>query len=257
VPCPECPFKEPCDRSTWNEGSEHEGETKEISLVHTCFTCFRRSFTLYGEGAYKGDLPDGCPRWHPRAGSWLDCATCEQEREALHKRHPAYDLRHEAVSVLMDGFLNGIKGGDELGTQRAIKDSSRKWAAATVPFATYKDSLNAESEARTEAVGSLVLLNLMQDSDVGAAVSKLPPNETWRFDMEQARWLEALYLSIEEHGDDADAIAREFRLLYTHGMGRRAWQLKEIDARMEQYEEWVQLIQEGLSKHRPALKAVE
>lgn len=242
VTCPvkDCPHRQSCFASVWNEsGWTLECEDKPISIVHTCNTCGTKSFSIF-EDEPGGEAPDDCPRWHPNHACALDCGVCEAQRDAIRKRHPRYPDQTEAAGDLFAGLVSK----DDLKRKRAI----HKWVSALSPLSAIQALEDGEepSEAlkRASAMFNLIHAEFMQDQTLATEVlNKLPQDQQWRWECLLVELLEVLYLAVREHGTDALAIAREFRLAYTGKLSGRAWGTLTPDQRRATFRTWRGIIE--------------
>lgn len=244
--CERCPHREPCGDSRWNEYGGGNPKADYISMVHRCFTCGNRAFTLYADiAAEKGQVPETCPRFGENFGSALDCGACNDERVGIRERHPMWDTHRKASNTLWEGFKKLVSVGDELAIHRAVKESAALWSQAVMPFSSYQDQVDEEDLHRAlRIMGSLGEdENLL---DFPENVAEVTASEPERMNLETIRWTETVYLAIRHHGPDPDAIRREFRLTYTSGIGRHVWSTRSLEKRVEMYDKWRHLIEKGL-----------
>jgi hypothetical protein len=229
-----------------------------ISTVHTCFTCCQKAFTVYSAKSENGGpVPDTCPRWRPHFSSLLDCGGCHTARRIIKEAHPSYQMQLQAIRQLWEGFANRVRTGDELATLRAAKEAGSTWAVAATPFAAYYQDLDKDAALRTDSILNRLLPILDADPDLGAAVSELHPDLDWKYDFAQAQWCEAIYLATVRHDGDHEAIAHEFRLIYTDTLGKRAWRSKGADQRLAQFDDWTQAIKAGLDEAAERKKIID
>jgi hypothetical protein len=152
----------------------------------------------------------------------------------------------EATSELFKGFG---KDRDEFSSRRAI----REWSKLQVPAVSFEDEdMDNPSETfrRADLVFSVVQAMAMEDPKVGDILNKIP-DETWRWDAMMARWAEAIYLAVKEHGTDVAKVTREFVLAYTRGLARNAWREMTLEERRGQVELWTEYIEKALTVELP------
>jgi len=247
IPCLTCPWLGPCFNGNRNEdGGAPDDDTGPLTTVGTCFTCCEKAIAIYtADTEAGGTVPENCPRWHPTFGSALDCGGCQAERQTIRRRHPQDEARSEALKGLTDGLLN-LRDWDELKLRRA----AREWVNASLPAkAIEEEDMDDPSPLfrKANAVFAVLQQAAMDDVSFGVVINSLSPSEIWRWDLMMARWAEALYLAVREHGNDAEGVAREYRLTYTDGLARRAWRDLSVDARLEKYKLWVNLIEQAIN----------
>ena len=260
--CSTCPYLTDCESSAWNEGRSvefyHEHNLDNITCVHTCRTCFKRSLTSWKDGrsAACREVPDACPRWQPHSGSALDCDGCMSERENLRRAHPASARRAAAAGRFFEGVVRTARARREpvvdLDKTRAHREAVHEMAEASSPFTP---EVVHEIEARPEVAERLAA---MLDAMLSMALRHQVLAQEWaRIESAQqtlfcVEWIEALALAAIRH-ETVEAIVHEWMLAYTDKPpASRGWVRLSVPQRRMLIRSWECVVRDIIPTPSPA-----
>jgi hypothetical protein len=222
--CEACPHQKQCWCSGWNEhGERPPGHTsppecdglKNVSSVHTCFTCGERVFDFFEP--YEGDrlvVPQDCPRWNSLQGSMTDCGGCRADREAVKRTHPNYGRKMEAAKGALEALFAGVQAkreGDDLGAQRASQAFGKGLTEADSPR-HWLPGMLAEHPELVQPADTLLGAVVASVLNHEAVVPEWSRHEDWQHRMYLARWSQAALLAVLHHPRDPEKAVWEMWL---------------------------------------------
>jgi len=241
--CRDCPHREECLESLWEEGSRfgdpRQWTFQDCSSVHTCPACMEKTINFYeGPKAKTHNIvPDECPRWGPAAGSALSCEWCREAWEQIREAHPLYQERLAASARLFDGLLEaaqerqGRPENVESLTERRQRKENVRMMTETMNSTTILQEAVEDPEQEPRFNRALTLL-----SEFWPSVMECPQFQQewarlrngglkeWQVNMFYADWLEALFLAQERHPRNAEGLVREWVLAFLEkGPALRGW----------------------------------
>ena len=209
--CVSCVHRDSCTESRWNEARHPDArpsttEPEDISTVHTCKTCGEKVFSSFTDGATtRLIVPDDCPRWDARSGCATDCNGCRKEKDDLKKLHPKYAERMLSAQAMLAVIGDG--NPDELARRRKRKSASEEMLMAMMPGASLTDPVLGQ---KAHDISQALIGDLIQRCP--AEWAKLDTNPAMVLQVEAVEWV---YLALQRHPTDPEAVAHEFKLQVT------------------------------------------
>jgi len=266
-PCDECPHRDPCCESAWDDGIRIGGlkirELKGYSTVHTCPTCNEKVFDLRTDPDEnkRNIVPDDCPRWNATFGSAIDCDGCRGERDALRQAHPKYQERTEAAMGMMHSLLEQAKankdlpeGVKSLDSKRVRDKSVKALSAALNPLGAMEGAMDdpARKKAVVEAAGLMTpLWEAVWETDEFKSEWYRAVDDGLDQAMQTMlalSWLDGLFLAIDRHPKNAKAMAHEWHLVFTdHAVAKKALHNMPDEKRRNLLAQWRQICEEFIA----------
>ncbi len=198
--CVSCTHLDSCTESRWNEPRHPDAlppttPTQEISSVHTCLMCDQKTLTTWHDSSSQRRIvPSNCPRWNAEFGSAVECNECQAERLAFRRSHPRFSERALYEKALRFTSLQSDPEDEAI-------------------MALMKPSIPLTDPVLVNKAGALAN-QLMADLITRCQEdwSRLEENTRIAVQIESVEWV---YLALQRHPDDPEAVVHEFKLQIT------------------------------------------